>query len=338
MSPEVQKRHKKSHSELTWSQGDQNYYSEPPAPGPTSRPPLLSASSAPEQNRSRINPTPPPLPLQRLQSQNGIGSHQRSGSRNISGSSINTHRSRPSRERNGLDRGDEVEQLNHQPNYPGQGQNQGQEQSRMNPIGATSEMVVPNKSRMREEEIEVPYARDSVLESTPSRSRSRASGRDRDRDSQLSAGTSISARQQQPNPTPVQGGQGHNRQLSQNSTATFSAAPPPLRSNANDVLSPTMSDDKEYYDRMSFSSNVTGKSRIPGAGVDEERERKIRQEYELRVAGLERKLGLVEAEREEMRRGLQLEKERRGEWEEEVRGLKEVSIHLPFRLSSCESS
>jgi hypothetical protein len=100
----------------------------------------------------------------------------------------------------------------------------------------------------------------------------------------------------------------------------------------NDALSPTMTDDREYYDRMSFSSNVTGKSRMMAAGgpgqaaMDEEREQKIRQEYEFRVAGLERKLGIMETEREEMRRLAEAEKEKRAEWEAEVRGLKEVSF------------
>jgi hypothetical protein len=191
-------------------------------------------------------------------------------------------------------------------------------------MNATSDMVVPNKSRMREEEIEVPYARDSVLDASrpESISRSRASdrARDRDRDSQMSAGTSISARQA-PIPPP-------------NINAPPSRPNPPVT--MNDTLSPTMTDDREYYDRMSFSSNVTGKSRMMAGGgpgvVDEEREQKIRQEYEFRVAGLERKLGILETEKEEMRRTMETERERRSEWEEEVRGLKEVSFLAPILL------
>lgn len=202
-----------------------------------------------------------------------------------------------------------MEQLNQLGGPGAYGQNSNsRSRVNMNPVGATSDMVVPNKSRMREEEIEVPYARDSVIDAgrPPSRSRSRAS--ERTRDSQMSAGTSISARQA-PNPPNV------------------NAPPPrPIHPQAvNDTLSPTMTDDREYYDRMSFSSNVTGKSRMNGgAVVDEEREQKIRQEYEFRVAGLERKIGLVETEKEELRRALETERQRRTEWEEEVRGLKEV--------------
>jgi hypothetical protein len=205
-----------------------------------------------------------------------------------------------------------MEQLNSGPgSYQNSGSHPGLQprgiSSDMNPVGATSDTVVPNKSRMREEEIEVPYARDSVLDPgrPPSRSRSRAS-----RDSQMSAGTSVSARQA---PVPPN-------------------AHPPTRPNAsaiNATLSPTMTDDREYYDRMSFSSNVTGKSKmVNGGGWDEEREQKIRQEYEFRVAGLERKMGIADTEKEELRRVVESERERRSEWEEEVRGLKEVSLRL----------
>lgn len=219
-----------------------------------------------------------------------------------------------------------MEQLDNQPTRAGSSAGRS-----MTPvaIGATSEMVVPNKSRMREEEIEVPYARDSVLEAAPSiRSRSRTSQRDRDRDrdrdreSQISAGTSISARQQ----LPAQ----QQRQPSAAASASAPGGPPSRPLVPADTLSPTMTDDREYYDRMSFSSNVTGKSRLGlgtnGAGWDEEREQKIRQEYEFRVAGLERKLGIVEAEKEELKRAAEGSRDMRAGWEEEVRGLKEVSV------------
>jgi hypothetical protein len=92
-------------------------------------------------------------------------------------------------------------------------------------------------------------------------------------------------------------------------------------------MSPASADDREYYDRMSFSSNVTNKSKpgIGGPGNDE-REQKIRSEYELKIAGLERRIAAAERERDEAKRSESFEAERRREIEDEVRGLKEVSV------------
>jgi hypothetical protein len=88
-------------------------------------------------------------------------------------------------------------------------------------------------------------------------------------------------------------------------------------------MSPASADDREYYDRMSFSSNVTSKSKLPAGG--DEREQKIRSEYELKIAGLERRLQAAERDRDEAKRSEAFEAERRREIEDEVRGLKEVS-------------
>lgn len=205
--------------------------------------------------------------------------HRRQTSRNISGgssvgsSAIPAHRQRPSRDETG----------------PGP--------QRPNPTSTTSDMVVPNKSRMREEEIEVPYARDSQIMDEP-RSESRASSRPESRSSY-----------QPERRTPL-----GTRQLS------------------GDVLSPATPDDREYYDRMSFSSNVTSKSKPGPTGWDDDREQKIRSEYELKIAGLERRLAVAESERDEARRSEPFEAERRRELEDEVRGLKEVG-HVSVRIS-----
>jgi len=170
------------------------------------------------------------------------------------------------------------------------------ERSQPNSTAATSEVVVPNKSRIREEEIEVPYARDSQLMDTR-RASSRAENRNSaGRESQTS---SIHDRARTPR----------------------EARPDPM-----ETLSPAATDDREYYDRMSFSSNLTNKSKVGQAtGWNEEREQKIRSEYEFRIAGLERRTNQAEKERDEARRSEAVEKERRKEWEDEVRGLKEVS-------------
>jgi hypothetical protein len=244
----------------------------PPAPGP--RNPFASSSHAsnPSQSslqqadRQRSNPTPPPM--NRLNS--ASSSHRRQASRNISGSSsVNSSGIPASRQRPSRDEG------NGSRNQP-------------NPSAATSEMVVPNKSRMREEEIEVPYARDSQIMDEP-RSQSRNSNRPGSRSSY-----------QDDRRTPLGG-----------------------RQDSGDVMSPASADDKEYYDRMSFSSNLTSRSKpgVGGSGNDD----KIRSEYELKIAGLERRLAATERERDEAKRSEVFEAERRREIEDEVRGLKEVS-------------
>jgi len=158
------------------------------------------------------------------------------------------------------------------------------------PTAASNDVVVPNKSRMREEEIEVPYARESVME----RPLSAASSRSR-----LS---SIADRERSGGRTPR--GEGE-----------------------QEMLSPQSTDDRVYYERMSFSSNVTSKSRAQAAtGWDEERERKIRSEYEFKIAGLERRIGTLEGGREDIGRREKEDQERSRELEDEIRGLKEVSI------------
>jgi hypothetical protein len=53
-------------------------------------------------------------------------------------------------------------------------------------------------------------------------------------------------------------------------------------------------------------------------------EQKIRSEYELKIAGLERKIQAAERDRDEARRQEAFEAERRREMEDEIRGLKEV--------------
>lgn len=141
---------------------------------------------------------------------------------------------------------------------------------------------------MREEEIEVPYARESVME----RPLSGASSRSRV--------SSVVDRERGGTTTPRGDGE-------------------------QEMLSPQSGDDRVYYERMSFSSNVTSKSKAQAAtGWDEERERKIRSEYELKIAGLERKISVLEGGREDGGRREKEEQERLRELEDEIRGLKEV--------------
>ena len=271
----------------TFQAMEPNYEDEPPpAPGPSlMRPPYsqnLSQSSL--RDRPRENPTPPPVShLASSSSQ-----HQRQGSRNISaGSSVGNHSqhvSRPSRDREMIDQQASGYGDRQQPNL----------------TAATNGIVVPNKSRLREEEIEVPYARDSQLMDVR-RSSSRALSRAESR-----------------------GSIGRESQTSSNHDRA--RTPRDRRGDPLETLSPAATDDRDYYDRMSFSSNVTSKSKQAGqvVGWDEEREQKIRAEYEFRIAGLERRAALAEAARETSQRAEAGERDRRQDWEDEVRGLKEV--------------
>ena len=172
------------------------------------------------------------------------------------------------------------------------------------PTAATNDVVVPVKSRMKEEEIQVPYARESLVD----RPLSTAS-----RDSRASSVRDFREK----------GG----------------ARTPRGDGDPQDMISPRTADDREYYDRMSFSSNLTSKSRALGQGPtgwDDDREQKIRSEYELRIAGLERKIGSLEGEKEELARKENEQRERGREWEDEVRGLKERAALHASNLRSLQ--
>ncbi|WVQ93612.1 hypothetical protein IAU59_000687 [Kwoniella sp. CBS 9459] len=259
-----------------FEQDEQRQYDEPPpAPGP--RP---SHTQQPSYSRDRTNPTPPPA-----SGLNRLVSHSRSGSR---GGSQSTHRSKPSRDQEFLDDA---------------------QRPQANPMGTTSDVVVPNKSRLREEEIEVPYARDSQMMDSNNLRHSRSSSRPESRSSiGGKSRTSIPDRERTPRPD-------------------------------EDPVSPAPTDDNRvYYDRMSFSSNVTNKSRMAGqqSGWDDEREQKLRAEYEFRIAGLDRRVVGAEKDRDEARRAEASERERRLEWEEEVRGLKERAATHASALRSLQ--
>ncbi|WWD22449.1 hypothetical protein CI109_106940 [Kwoniella shandongensis] len=290
------------------------YDEPPPAPGPR---PAYSQSQSQQSLRDpriRENPTPPPSrpDLNRLVSSSS-SQHQRQGSRGMSQSS---HKSRPSR-----DRDEEI--LSDNGRAPSR--------SQANPMAATNEVVVPNKSRLREEDIEVPYARDSqIMDVRQSRASSRGESRSsmgggggRDSRASFSRAGSVVAEDDA-----LQAQNRGDRERSR----TVTARPEP-----SEVASPGLTDDREYYDRMSFTSNVTNKSKqAQQAQVDEEREQKLRAEYEFRIAGLDRKVVSAERERDEARRSEAQEKERRLEWEDEVRGLKERAATHASALRSLQ--
>lgn len=179
----------------------------------------------------------------------------------------------------------------------------------------TNDVVVPNKSRLQEEAIEVPYARDSQHDMDPGESEALLS-------------------QQGTGAGPSNLREGH-RPDSRSSVPT---------STSHDPTSPNATDDGQYVDRMSFSSNVTTttRSRAAGGGITspngwEDQEHKLRAEYELRIAGLERKIQVVEGERDELQRELADERERRKDYEDEVRGLKERATGHASSLRSIQN-
>ncbi|CAK9779360.1 hypothetical protein CC85DRAFT_313932 [Cutaneotrichosporon oleaginosum] len=163
----------------------------------------------------------------------------------------------------------------------------------------TNDVVVPNKSRLLEEAIEVPYARDSHHEESEAL---------------------------------LQHGGGGVRDQRAESPSQTSASHDPMSPNATD---------EQYLDRMSFSSNPTRARKGSISGLTspkgwEDQEHKLRAEYELRIAGLERKLQAAEGEREDIQRELADERERRKDYEDEVRGLKERSAGHASTLRSMQ--
>lgn len=182
----------------------------------------------------------------------------------------------------------------------------------------TNDVVVPNKSRLQEEAIEVPYARDS---------------RDMDAAEPLISSQVMSA-------TPGNMRDGHRP----DSRSSGHGGPP--TSNSHDAISPNATDDGNYMDRMSFTSNLTSTTTTRGGkpgpgGITspngwEDHEHKIRAEYELRIAGLERRIQAVEGERDELQREIADQRERRKDYEDEVRGLKERATGHASSLRSIQ--
>ncbi|WVQ76227.1 hypothetical protein IAR50_005892 [Cryptococcus sp. DSM 104548] len=260
-------------------QGQTQQYEEPPAPGPR---PSMSQSNSQQSlsysSQQRTNAETPTL-IARNASSNSLSNslHQRQGSRQMSAS---THRSRPSNDRNNSRQAQqepEEEFLD----------DSGYQDHRPQANAAANDIVVPSKSRLREEEIEVPYARDSTMDgfrqSVASREESgRGSGYGRE--SQASYGMSPSA--------------------------SFNGED--MRRNA--PRNAEMSPEREY---------VSETRNIPSTSRDEEAERKLREEYEYRLETLDKKVAAAERERDEARRAEAQERDMRMEWEDEVQKLKE---------------
>lgn len=156
-------------------------------------------------------------------------------------------------------------------------------------MAATNDVIVPSKSRLREEEIEVPYARDSTVDALRQSMASYGGEQslDNGRDSRASYNRNFSL------------GGDHSRSTPQTEKSQLDMRSPESRGYRN-------LDDK--------------------ASLDEEREKRLRSEYEFRISGLDRKLLNAEKERDEARRAEAQEKNLRMEWEEEVRTLKEQAV------------
>ncbi|WVO23480.1 uncharacterized protein IAS62_004834 [Cryptococcus decagattii] len=268
------------------------YDEPPPAPGPR---PSISQSIS-QQSFFSANGRDSPTPLQaymphnnssnslhqrqssrqisRNESSNSL--HQRQGSRQMSGS---THRSHPSNDR--------TRQVQHDPEEEFLDDSL-ERRPQANHMAATNDVIVPSKSRLREEEIEVPYARDSAVDVLRQSMASRGEQNlDNGRDSRASHNTNFSL------------GGNRSRSTSQTEKAQL------------DMRSP---ENRDYRNLNDTSS------------LDEEREKRLRSEYEFRISGLDRKLLNAEKERDEARRAETQEKNLRMQWEEEVRTLKEQAV------------
>nr|ODN93036.1 hypothetical protein L204_05215 [Cryptococcus depauperatus CBS 7855] len=242
----------------------QPIYEEPPAPGPR---PSVSSHSRTQSTRS--SPTPPPTSASRLMSSS---THQRQGSRNMSTS---THRSRPSTDKNGRQQQSEPEEEF----LDDRGTSN---KTRGNAMAATNDVVVPSKSKLREEDIEVPYARDSTVDMmrTSVVSRGESSGRD-------SSSYGI---------TPSRDGD-----------KSWNTVRPGSRSNPNSARS-------DSRQESGFDNRHTS--------LNEEREKNLRSEYDLRISGLDKRLNAAEQDRDEAKMAENQERTMRLERDEEVRVLK----------------
>lgn len=270
------------------------YDEPPPAPGPR---PSISQSISQQSFSFSTHDRASPTPLQAYMSRDASSSslHQRQGSRQMSRDessnslhqrqssrqmSSSTHRSRPSNDPiRQAQRGPEEEFLD-----------DGLERRpQANHMAATNDVIVPSKSRLREEEIEVPYARDSTVDVLRQNTASRGGEQSlvNGRDSRASYNMNFSL--------------GGDR----------SRSTPQTEKSQLDMRSPER---REYR-------NLDDK-----ASLDEEREKRLRSEYEFRISGLDRKLLNAEKERDEARRAEAQEKDLRMEWEEEVRTLKEQAV------------
>ncbi|OXG89950.1 hypothetical protein C345_06146 [Cryptococcus neoformans A2-102-5] len=291
---ELRRRFPDFDREDTQAAQTRRYDEPPPAPGP--RPSLsqsISQQSFSFSAHDRASPTPLQAYMSRNESSNSL--HQRQGSRQMSrnessnslhqrqGSrqmSSSPHRSRPSN--------DPTRQVQRDPEE--EFLDDGLERRpQANHMAATNDVIVPSKSRLREEEIEVPYARDSTVDALRQSMASYGGEQslDNGRDSRASYNVNFSL--------------GGDR----------SRSTPQTEKSQLDMRSPESRGYRNLDDK---------------ASLDEEREKRLRSEYEFRISGLDRKLLNAEKERDEARRAEAQEKNLRMEWEEEVRTLKEQAV------------
>ncbi|TXT05013.1 hypothetical protein VHUM_03833 [Vanrija humicola] len=245
----------------------------------------------PENAQYDEPPAPGPVPLQQGHRTNPSGGSLR----NVSSDSVPQ---RPGHHRAGSSMGS-----SHSGGVGGGGGGlvtNGSRDQLANLTAATNDIVVPNKSRLHEEEIQVPYARDS-------------------QEVDVSGARNIN-------------GVGPSG-LRERSDESFES----------DKVDSSVTDESQsqYLDRMSFASNMTS-VRGKGAGLTspngwEDHEQKVRADYELRIAGLERRLQIAETERDEVNRELGGERERRRDLEDEVRGLKERATTHASSLRSIQN-
>lgn len=245
-------------------------------------------------------PAPGPVPLQQGHRTNASGGSLR----NVS----NDGAQRPGHHRAGSSMGSSVSGGGGGPLVTN-----GSRDQLANLTSATNDVVVPNKSRLHEEEIQVPYARDS-------------------QEVDMTGGRNV-------NGVGPSGLRERSDESFESGQVDSSATSPPRER----LMSPTTDESQsQYLDRMSFTSNMTSATRAKGAGITspngwEDHEQKLRADYELRIAGLERRLQIAETERDEVNRELGDERERRRDLEDEVRGHKERATTHASSLRSIQN-
>ncbi len=195
---------------------------------------------------------------------------------------------------------------------------------------ATNEVVVPNKSTIAEERMEVPYAKfgddkddespDEDINRNGSRSRSQQGGR-------------YEKRSQDDSRPSMEDQRGETR--------------PDLRTRASEASVKSASRRNESVSSMNRfnlpgQSSSSNKGIVPDPntsssnGAELARERKLRADLESKVAGLERRLQGMEKDLDDAGRREKWERDRTKELENEVRGMKEHSRNHADELRSMQ--
>ncbi|KAG8829878.1 component of the polarisome [Serendipita sp. 399] len=214
-----------------------------------------------------------------------------------------------------------------------------QEQVPPGPSSATAGMVIPNKSTIAEEEIQVPYGRDSRARDSDIRDSVVTDGSTDDsipppppgRSAvKKDGGLSVTNNWDRSPASPLQGGGG------------LSALAAGLKRNQQPVQ-PDLSDEDDRTDFFetstaggrarsgSGSSNATRRKMEPRGGMDREETEKMRQDYEYRITSLQSKVATLQDE-------LDIANKRKREDEDQIRELTDEIASMRSKQSDHSSA